>query len=539
VFTTSIVPPRQSLVPTTLRVLGAVGVLLSSACLPSPDLQDPGLLDSAEALFSDRQVWDIQINLSDRARTKLTDNPRKYARADLIINGHELSDVSVRLKGTFSFRNLNGKAAFKLRFDRDEPSRRFLGLAGLTLNNMVQDRALVHEWLSYSVYRAAGVTAPRVGYARVFVDGEAYGLYALVESADASFLERSFDDPSGNLYEEHAFSDLRPDDLTEFELDEGDDDSRRDLAELIALVGERGDEVFTSGVIDTRAFMAFVVADSVLGNWDGYFKSHNYRLYHEPSSGQWSFMPWGLDQTLERRLGAFDGQGLLARKCFALDGCLREFARVGLEVLDDVDDLDVLAELDRVSAFVDGFAAEDPRKPYVMAKYRRQQQHVRAFLSEHPETIRGQLRCVVDGGSRYDCATTKVGCVGDECECEALVVDGAEFLLCAQPASWNAARLACLVQDAELARVDSTEQNVALFSATQRLRPANWFIGLNDRGDADRYVWPTGELARFLPWAEGEPDDFGGEGCAVIDRFGAGNWADEPCGSALPFVCRR
>ena len=78
--------------------------------------------------------------------------------------------VEVKLKGHGSFRPLGEKAAFKVKFAKTD---RLLGLKSLTLNNMVQDPSMLHEALGYEVLRAAGVPAPRTGFAYVRVNGRA------------------------------------------------------------------------------------------------------------------------------------------------------------------------------------------------------------------------------------------------------------------------------------------------------------------------------------------------------------------------------
>ncbi|MCG8419133.1 MAG: CotH kinase family protein [Proteobacteria bacterium] len=532
--------------------------------------QDPILITSSDDLFTGRHVVDIWIELGSESRARLVNEPREYVAGDVTISGEEVRGVGIRLKGTFSFRGLGGKAAFKLKFNWTESGVRFFGLEGLTLNNMVQDRALVHEWLGYRVFRAAGVPAPRSGYARVFVNQEPYGLYALVESVDDSFLARNFADPTGNLYEEHRFSDLHPDDVWRFEQDEGDDTSRRDLHSLIEAANQPGDGVFTSGILDTREFLAFLAAEIAVGHWDGYYKAHNYRIYHEPTLDQWSFLPWGTDQVLERELDAFGGTGMLSRKCFRSNTCLALYNEVALEVLGIYESLDLAAELDRIAATIEPLADEDPRKPYSMAKYHRHQKQARAFVTEQPTRLRQRIDCFEDGveadrdgdgygACRLDCNDhsefARPGgveicdgldndCNGyidelDSCPCPEFELDGVLFLLCANPLPWTMARGHCAAQHADLAWIDNDEQNAALFAATQRAAQAEWYIGLNDQENEGQHVWTSGVAADYVNWAVGDPDNHGTENCAVIDRFAGGGWTDVYCWRSLPFLCRR
>ena len=73
------------------------------------------------------------------------------------------------------------------------PSKaKFLGLKKMTLNNMVQDPSMVHETLTYEAFRAAGVPAPRTGYADVESTAKSSAMHLNLETLDDLALERLF-----------------------------------------------------------------------------------------------------------------------------------------------------------------------------------------------------------------------------------------------------------------------------------------------------------------------------------------------------------
>ena len=134
-------------------------------------------------------------------------------------------EVGLRLKGTTSFRTLDGKAAFKVKFREFVAAERFLNLKTLTLNNMVQDASMIHEVLAYEVFRAAGVPAPRTGYAYVRINDADYGVYLNVETLDDVSLPLWFASTQ-HLYEGEFNTDVIAADIDRFEADEGDEDDR-------------------------------------------------------------------------------------------------------------------------------------------------------------------------------------------------------------------------------------------------------------------------------------------------------------------------
>src|SRR5690606_20187937 len=72
-----------------------------------------------------------------------------------------------------------------------------------TLNNGVQDNTALREHLTFDFYSAAGVPAPRTAAAQVYVNGEYYGVYQLIETIDRAFLKRWFNTKAGKgmMYE--------------------------------------------------------------------------------------------------------------------------------------------------------------------------------------------------------------------------------------------------------------------------------------------------------------------------------------------------
>lgn len=185
-------------------------------------------------MFQPDEVVQVELTLSPEAASSLDTDPRTYVPAGFAMTGSDGRsfgpwDIELKLKGSASMRPLTGKAAFKLKFPKGS---RPDGLKKLTLNNMVQDPSKVHEVTAYEVFRAAGIAAPRTGYATVSVNGEPYGLYLNVETLDDVSLPLWYPSTQ-HLYEGTLHSHLRPGGETTFEIDEGSESDASDLATLI------------------------------------------------------------------------------------------------------------------------------------------------------------------------------------------------------------------------------------------------------------------------------------------------------------------
>ena len=298
-------------------------------------------LDRAAWLYDPSKVVEIDLSLPPASRAALVADPREYQDASFSLTSgggtYGPLAVGLRLKGwAGSFRGLDGKAAFKVKFNHSIPGQRFFGLKGLTLNNMVQDPSMVHETLAYEVFRAAGVPAPRTGFAYVRVDGDDYGVYLDVETPDDVFLRRWFSS-TGHLYEGAVGADVTAEAAPRFEVEEGPEDDLGDLGALVAAAsgsGELSDRM--EGLADLDEMTTMWAVERYIGHWDGYagdsaVQPNNYFL-HSDAGGRFSMLPWGTDQTFGKRVPFVDEHGSLFRQCLADDPC-RSMYRSAVERL--------------------------------------------------------------------------------------------------------------------------------------------------------------------------------------------------------------
>jgi hypothetical protein len=367
------------------------------------------------------QIIDLSLQLDDGARQSLRNAPDADVPATLTYQnaGREQQFVvTVHVKGRKgSARPIDDKPAFKIKLAKGE---RLLGLGHLTLNNMVQDPTMLHEALGYEVYAAAGVAVPKTGYVRLKVDGQDQGLYLNVETIDARFLDRVFHDSHGVLYEAAYGVDLREGDEQKFELDEGADPNRARLTSLIHAVHTPGDGVFYGGAaqVDTASFLSMMAAAVTLADWDNYYAANNYRIYWNPSTRQWHFIPTGLDQTFTSdSTTVFGGGGVLFQKCLASDRCTNDYARAVREVSGRFERLALQTRMDALLSVIDEPSRVDPKRPYDDATMRTAREAMRTFIDRQPAQVRHSVSCLAEeGGSLAACAgEVIVNASGDGC----------------------------------------------------------------------------------------------------------------------------
>lgn len=261
-----------------------------------PTVTEETIADWETPVFSDTEVMTIDIHLSEEAVAALIAAPSTYVEGSLTSGGHTWSPVGVRLKGSASWRPIHDKANWKIKFV-DYTDERFYGLKRLTLNNNVWDPSMMAQDLAYRFFRAAGVPAPRTGYAWVTLNGEDKGLYTILESMDGQFVDREWPDSEGNLYEMTRSCDFTGDGSC-YELQvEGDADTSEALSSAVAAADARTYDALREA-FDWEDVLAFLATERVINHPDSYsYNLNNYFVYHDPVEDKVSLVPWGADST--------------------------------------------------------------------------------------------------------------------------------------------------------------------------------------------------------------------------------------------------
>ncbi len=562
-------------------LLLAAGAVLCASCAeeaappaqtPPPPYVPPPPPDEAmtpDEMYSLHHLPVFDLTLDAAALDALWAEPKVYVHGVLRYGDTVVRDVGVRLKGSYTLTTLDHKPSFKIKFNAFVKGRRFIGLEGLMLHAMHQDASMLREHLGYRVFRAAGVPAPRTGYALVTVNGEPYGLYLNVEPYNDDFLARAFADPSGNLYEGESGDDLQKDPAG-FDQDEGDDTSGDDIAHLAAAAVEDGGGIFEpGGLLDVEAFLSFAAVEAATGHFEGYQSPHSYYLYHAPASGRWSFLPWNLDQLFIRKTGPFDGRGYLFRKCIDdVPTCRIDYVLRALEVAELFEALDLRSEMDAALVLIDAAAHADPRMRFTAAQMEGAQKGLRTWVASRPQQLAAELDCLVGGADPDDdgdgfgacahdcddgdpaihagadelCDGVDNDCTGwaddtPACPCPSEVVEGRTYYFCEHPLRWTEARDYCKAAGNELARLDTASQNALVWAVARDIAHKSWAIGLNDRQEEDNYLWLDGTAPAFTAWADGEPAKLLAHYDCTFLQSSEPVWRERNCNERAAFIC--
>lgn len=356
-------------------------------------------------IYSPDRVPRFELEIAPENLEALASTPRSYVPATFRHGDLVLHDVGVRLKGSFTFRRIDGKPSFKIKFDKYVKGQRFHGLRRMTLHNSIADFSFMAERLSYSVFRNAGMPAPRVNNAEIHVNGELYGLYVNVEAIDKVFLKRWFDSNDGNLYEMESSVSWTPgiEDVFDLETNEEQND-RSDLEALLAAVTEARDETLLEDVahiLDTELFLRYCAIEGIVNQWDGFaynawLHPNNYRLYHRPTTGTFVLLPWSMDNSLKINrtrmyLDLYTTTSYFLGRCLGSGSCKAEYERVLADEVARFESMNLVDTAHEIHDQIAELAARDQRKEHTVEDFEAMFDEMLMFLHTRPDNVRQQI----------------------------------------------------------------------------------------------------------------------------------------------------
>lgn len=275
----------------------------------SADAGVGGATPDYDRIFALDVLHEIDIVVAEGDLDTLENDRETRVPCTFTFDGTTLEDVGIRQKGGYgSSSTLDGKPGFSVKFDEIVPGQRLFDLRKILLNNAQEDATFLSEHVGYEAHRRAGRPATHTAHGIVTLNGFTYGLFVLREPIGSDFLGRTFgeENDGGNLYE--GFYHPEDQSLGDFVLhpdqpelkDEEEGRTRDDLVALAAAIADSDDAGFEAAVsarMDLDGYVTSFALDSILGYWDSYhYFLNNFYLYDDPATGQFSYLPSGMDQ---------------------------------------------------------------------------------------------------------------------------------------------------------------------------------------------------------------------------------------------------
>jgi spore coat protein CotH len=274
----------------------------------------PGVPAGGAPIFDPTLLHDARIEIDPSAWQALRDNylSNQYYAANFSVDGVAVAQVGIRSRGEGS--RSEEKPGLKVDFNKYVPGQEYYGYKSLVIDNLTQDASMLRERLAFLVFEAMGIASPRNAHARLTVNGQYWGLFALVEPVSKPFLKGRLGEESGNLFDyewrfHYDFSWLG-DASTEYvplpfepETNEDHPDVADGLVAFVRAINETPVAGFAAAIgprIDVDRFLTYVATENALAEADGIVGNqglNNFYLYEYGQKNRFVFIPWDKDNT--------------------------------------------------------------------------------------------------------------------------------------------------------------------------------------------------------------------------------------------------
>jgi spore coat protein CotH len=366
----------------------------------------------AAPLFDDTMLHELSLTMDPADWQSILDDSRgdEWRRATLVYDGVTVENVGVRPSGESSRMPGNQKMPMRVRFDAFPDTGKFGGVDVLKLKGQQGEESLIRDGASFFVFRKV-MPAPKEAHARLTVNGDLRGLYAIIEVWDSDALKQHFSEPLGALYRLRGWIGEDP------YLYVGDAPSSYTplpWEQKLSNPGA-GDEViprFLKVMADTPAMiepatdvdnlLSYLAANTLLSNSDGLAGDtgvEDHYQYYDPASGKFFVLPWDMDATLGNDGNTTPDRAIYARfsKSTLLvtirdQGTYRQQYKDKIRaVMAAVPAVDVQAEIDRLYDQVKDVAHEDPYKGFGNDSFDWSYHYIRDFVAARYADVANQV----------------------------------------------------------------------------------------------------------------------------------------------------
>ena len=373
-----------------MRYLLLAPFLLLAACGSDGEgSAETSVAESSGGPFDANAVAEVELLMDPADWDTLVADPHTDAwrRATLRWGGRAWPDVGVQPSGQNSRIPGNPKPSLLLNFEAFVPGRRFHGLPSLKLNWLLDDPAMMRQWLVFTIHRARGLPAPREGYARLSVNGGYKGLYGVTERINREFVRARFGPGVNQLYKKTATGEdfvwHGPDPALYvprmFEPSiEALPPGAEDVRDLFDALHHRSYEDIAR-LFDVEAFLEFIAIEVLTGEDDGYRSgpdalgnlwSSNFYLYKSPRNGRFRLIPWDRGESYWRPIDepvtfTFERRVLTRRLIVERPENLERFRRILAELIAGPSAPEIMAgRVEHLRNLLDDHVPVEPPNPH-------------------------------------------------------------------------------------------------------------------------------------------------------------------------------
>ena len=157
--------------------------------------------------FLKEDIQEVYIDIAENNLNYLLQNAKEepYVMTDSVTIGDTtISYCGLKTKGDYtlyhSYEDNYGsdRFSFTINFgkfinkDRYGEKQTFYGCEKISFNNFFFDKSMMKEFVAYKLMEEMGLPTPQFGLAKLYINGEYYGVYFMVEALEESILEQYY-----------------------------------------------------------------------------------------------------------------------------------------------------------------------------------------------------------------------------------------------------------------------------------------------------------------------------------------------------------
>lgn len=173
----------------------------------NPETQGKGKDGEYNALFLKDDIQTISIEIDENNLNYLFQNAdeKPTVMADKVTIGDtSVSYVGLKTKGSYTLdhsytdNQKSDRFSLTINFGSYVKKKDFgekqniYGVEKISLNNFFFDKSMMKEYCSLLLMKEMGIPTPQFGLAKVYINGEYFGVYSMIEALDSPILEQYF-----------------------------------------------------------------------------------------------------------------------------------------------------------------------------------------------------------------------------------------------------------------------------------------------------------------------------------------------------------
>jgi len=379
---------------TTQRCLALCSLLLLGTTL---------LAQTIDPLYDKSRLRDLHFTFTQSNWWTLLDasgNTRIPVKGDLLIDGKAYPGIGLHIKGNSSKYVTSRKKPFNLIMDAFNPGQELYGYSTINLNNAYLDPTFTREVLTYELM-SRYLPTPQTAFARVYFNGQYWGVYILAEQPNKDFLRHFYRDDEGARFKgdppgtpnveqatfeyrgptasvNHQFYTLKSSSPTAW-------DHLLDLTIKLNRSSQANRRQNIEKVINVDRALWYLATNNVVHNLDSYIGgARNFYFYIDPDTGLMNMIPWDVNMSFGTYLGGRFASMLdpfynttvsgrpLARELLGIGAFRQRYLAHIRTLLDESYEWDrvMKAHNDRYQAMIDAAVQADPHPQFPYSTFR-------------------------------------------------------------------------------------------------------------------------------------------------------------------------